>query len=213
MSSLPAAVAMPHSLRYAPPHPPLSGTRNAPTSFAFLTIRDRLPVILTKIVDRLSRLAHGANDDAARVKAIQGVIQRLGLLRYELQTNKQLTPLTCGWERSSENTNHMKSSEINRLHVDSWNDLLTYLAANGNGQVGGEGQRVPVTWFSAPWLFAECYMYRRVWECFHDVDCTVEPSPASLWSGELLWSFDQKRESFLAAVPVCGAALNTLPSC
>jgi hypothetical protein len=41
------------------PRPSLAGSRNAPESFAFVTLKDRLPVILTRTIDSLTRFLHG----------------------------------------------------------------------------------------------------------------------------------------------------------
>lgn len=68
-------------------------------SFAYYTIRERLPVILTQIVDQLSRHKDQIASDYGgeelsnqeriheKVKEIQGGISKL---KYELQTDKPL---------------------------------------------------------------------------------------------------------------------------
>ncbi len=67
------------------------------------------------------------------------MIERLGQLRYELATDKPYRRLTDSGE-----------------DVNMWNEayeevLKTFGAENSS-------------WFKGPWLFAECYMYRRVRE-------------------------------------------------
>ncbi|XP_041351181.1 damage-control phosphatase ARMT1-like isoform X2 [Gigantopelta aegis] len=59
-------------------------------------------------------------------------------LRHEISTDKPVTPLTD-----------------NRSDTPVWNQYL-------QKQTEIEGQ-VP-TWFSSPWLYLECYMYRRIQE-------------------------------------------------
>jgi len=49
-----------------------------------------------------------------------------------------------------------KKLEDKGLDADLWNDHLEKMKAT----TGGEN----CTWFKAPWLFSECYMYRRVRE-------------------------------------------------
>lgn len=70
-------------------------------SFAYYTIRERLPVILTQIVDQLSRdkdliAAEYDGDQSStqeivrdQIKDVQGSLSKL---KYELQTDKSLTP-------------------------------------------------------------------------------------------------------------------------
>ncbi|KAF7989829.1 hypothetical protein HCN44_008503 [Aphidius gifuensis] len=115
-------------------------------SFAYLTIKDRLPVIITKIIDNLSRTKesinkkHGGNS-AEEVKQIIGDLSKL---RSEMMTNKQLQPLELS------NTNKDADAAI-------WNKRL-------------EEQQVidksPQTWYNSCWLLSECYMYRRISQIF-----------------------------------------------
>nr|XP_032803595.1 damage-control phosphatase ARMT1 isoform X1 [Petromyzon marinus] len=108
-------------------------------SFAYLTVKDRLPKILTQIIDRLHRSRakfheeHGEEGSEADKK----IISLLSKLRNELLTDKPITPLTDG-----------------RPDVGEWNAYL-------------EAQRCLTampSWFTSAWLYVECYMYRRVQE-------------------------------------------------
>lgn len=67
------------------------------------------------------------------------VIERLSQLRYELTTDKPLRVL----QDSGDDAN-------------IWNEALLELEK----QITTEN----LTWFKAPWLFTECYMYRRIRE-------------------------------------------------
>ena len=67
------------------------------------------------------------------------MIDRLSQLRYELTTDKQFVPL-----------------KDNGDDVQVWNQALEEL----RGEIGAAN----LSWFKAPWLFAECYMYRRIRE-------------------------------------------------
>ncbi|XP_059608671.1 damage-control phosphatase ARMT1 [Phlebotomus argentipes] len=104
-------------------------------SFAHYTIKDRLPVILTRIIDGLSRekeaisLAYG-EESADDLKDVIGNISKL---KYELQTDKKFKPL-----------------DGNDSDQEAWNAFLRALPDTHN------------SYFSAVWLHAECYMYRRV---------------------------------------------------
>ncbi|XP_075410480.1 damage-control phosphatase ARMT1 isoform X1 [Tenrec ecaudatus] len=112
-------------------------------SFAYLTIKDRMPQILTKVIDTLHRHKseffekHGEEGTEAEKKAIS----ILSKLRNELQTDKAILPLVAQF-----------------VDTDMWNQYLEYqqsIVAEGDGQA---------RWFYSPWLFVECYMYRRIHE-------------------------------------------------
>ncbi|XP_037072979.1 damage-control phosphatase ARMT1-like [Pollicipes pollicipes] len=120
-------------------------------SFAYKTISERLPVILTKVIDLLHREKINIGEqygEGAREK-LKGVNGQLSGLKSTMQRNKTLEPLTGA-----------------APDIVLWNRLLDELTV--------EGQR-PV-WFSAPWLFVECYMYRKIREVLensgelHDYD-------------------------------------------
>jgi damage-control phosphatase, subfamily III len=108
-----------------------------------------MPVIITKAIDLLfrsktilvERYTEAAIDDS------KDAIERLSKLRYELQTDKQLT-------------------KINDSGEDAylWNEALEQLEST----VGLDN----LTWFKAPWLMSECYMYRRIREAM--LNCSTE---------------------------------------
>ncbi|KAM6181987.1 damage-control phosphatase ARMT1 [Erethizon dorsatum] len=123
--------------------PPLFLSAKDVGSFAYLTIKDRTPQILTRAIDTLHRHKseffekHGEEGVEAEKKAIS----LLSKLRNELQTDKPIVPLVedCA-------------------DTDLWNQHLEYqrsLLNESNGQP---------SWFRSPWLFVECYMYRRLHE-------------------------------------------------
>lgn len=128
-------------------------------SFAYLTIKDRTPQILTKAIDTLHRHKseffekHGEEGVEAEKKAIS----LLSKLRNELQTDKPIIPLVD-----------------NCVDADIWNQYLEYQRSLLN-ESDGEPR-----WFFSPWLFVECYMYRRIHEAIiqsppiHDFDVFKE---------------------------------------
>ncbi|KAK9728206.1 Hairy/enhancer-of-split with YRPW motif protein 2 [Basidiobolus ranarum] len=120
-----------------PPCEPLSGVN--PGTFAYTTIKDRLPVIVTKIVDDLYRTYNALPDESKEKKTeAKGIISEIGELRYELQRDRELRDIVDDGDAD----------------FSVWNDCLhTYF----------DGK----TWFSATWLFAECYLYRRIREIFN----------------------------------------------
>uniref|UniRef100_A0A0P6J6K1 Sugar phosphate phosphatase n=2 Tax=Heterocephalus glaber TaxID=10181 RepID=A0A0P6J6K1_HETGA len=123
--------------------PPSFLSAKAVGSFAYLTIKDRTPQILTRAIDTLHRHKneffekHGEEGVEAEKKAIS----LLSKLRNEIQTDKPIVALVedCA-------------------DTDLWNQHLEYqcsLLNESNGQP---------SWFRSPWLFVECYMYRRLHE-------------------------------------------------
>lgn len=121
-----------------PSNVPLRGVYKR--SFAYYTILQRLPVILTQVIDQLSRdkneLAIDMNEERVKedIKDIQGHISKL---KYELQTDKPLMELTG-----------------NEVDKDHWNEFLDTL---------NEDRK---TYFTSTWLYTECYMYRRLKSIF-----------------------------------------------
>lgn len=73
-------------------------------------------------------------------EAEKQAIGLLSKLRNELQTDKPVIELTDGLE-----------------DTDSWNEYL-------QRQQRLQGDQEPVSWFKSPWLYVECYMYRRIQE-------------------------------------------------
>jgi len=120
--------------------------------FGFKTISHRLPVILTKVIDQLSRdknqigsiLGPEARDD---VKLVVGAIAKL---KNEMQTNKSLPP----------------------VGNPVWDKYLEQVAVKYN-----DGKVENVKWFFAPWLFVECYMYRRLKDAFLHTERLKEYDP------------------------------------
>jgi len=128
------------------PDVPLRGKLSAKytTSFAYPTIKDRCPIILCKIIDQLyrERINIGRVYGIEAQEGLKTIIEQLSKLRYEMQTNKVILPL----EDSQENTK-------------VWNEYLEREKAGGNG----------TSWFTATWMWVECYMYRRIQETFTQV--------------------------------------------
>ncbi|XP_066850295.1 coiled-coil domain-containing protein 170 isoform X3 [Anser cygnoides] len=117
---------------------PLSGRFKG--SFAYFTIKDRLPQILTRTIDTLHRHKNEFFEEHGEkgVEAEKRAISFLSKLRNELQTDKPVTPL-----------------EDELPDATLWNQYLDYQRnlSNGNGEP---------SWFQSPWLYVECYMYRRI---------------------------------------------------
>ena len=76
----------------------------------------------------------------AGTEDVKAVLSNLSELRYKLQTNKPMDPIEVGED------------------VNEW---TTVFARYRDNLKGNEPQ-----WFTVSWLFAECYMYRKIAEIF-----------------------------------------------
>uniref|UniRef100_A0A0K2UYU0 Sugar phosphate phosphatase n=1 Tax=Lepeophtheirus salmonis TaxID=72036 RepID=A0A0K2UYU0_LEPSM len=124
-------------------HPPLGEPLcgRFTDSFAYVTLKDRLPVIIAKVVDSLVVQRNVIlKDSSFTIDDIKNVIERLSGLRYELTTNKPLKPFVD------------KAPD-----VEIWNNYLTEEKNNST---------TDVNWFGTRWLYAETYAYRRIFEAF-----------------------------------------------
>ncbi|XP_015908095.2 damage-control phosphatase ARMT1 isoform X1 [Parasteatoda tepidariorum] len=111
-------------------------------SYAYKTIKDRLPIILVQVIDSLCRnkekitesYGEGGSED------MKNVIGRLSCLQNEMVTNKPIIPLCDEFE-----------------DTQLWNEFLKK-----------EEQLYDFTpaWFDSSWLYAECYFYRRIKQSF-----------------------------------------------
>ncbi|XP_050294250.1 damage-control phosphatase ARMT1-like isoform X2 [Anthonomus grandis grandis] len=110
-------------------------------SFAYHTVKNRMPVILTQVIDSLVRNKEGISNEFGEGSAddLKQAIGELSKLKYEIQTNKPLTPLD-------------EASEENRLY----NSHITKQASE-------DGE---TTHFNTIWLLTECYMYARIKDIF-----------------------------------------------
>ena len=118
-------------------------------TFAYKTLTDRLPVIITKAIDLLCRqrkqipalLSLNEKDYNEAEEETKSLIEELARLKYELQTDKTIKALESDYSDTKE-----------------WNEILK---REENSHPNEE-----VTWFNISWLYAECYLYRRMREIF-----------------------------------------------
>ncbi|CCM00959.1 uncharacterized protein FIBRA_03007 [Fibroporia radiculosa] len=130
---------------YEAPYPPYDFTDKA--SFAYETVLKRWPIILTGIIDNLYRANHvldvsiesggceTEDVDTIKAKIAEGksTIERISKLKYDMARDRPLEDIPADGEGL----------------VEIYNTELARLAEQGKG-----------SWFTAPWLFAECYLYR-----------------------------------------------------
>ncbi|VDP20658.1 unnamed protein product [Soboliphyme baturini] len=124
--------------------PPLSGKFEG--SFAYITLRDRLPKILTKVIDVTHRKRQEValiSEKSNGMEVVKNVIGLLSDLRSRLLTDKPLTEI--------------KGS---RSDVAKWNEALQLQRLS----LRNEQPR----WYNVAWLFVECYFYRKIFEAFNE---------------------------------------------
>ncbi|KAF7373390.1 DUF89 domain-containing protein [Mycena sanguinolenta] len=145
------------------PYPPYDPTD--PKGFSYTTVVHRWPVIITGVIDRMHRLSHDLclemNAEQSepkkesfklRIDEAKGIIEKaseISRLKYEMGRNYIMEPIPADGE-----SNEMYNSELERLAADAKN-----------------------TWFTAPWLFAECYLYRLLRSYFAQTTqwCSFDP--------------------------------------
>ncbi|KAI0847176.1 DUF89-domain-containing protein [Daldinia vernicosa] len=101
------------------------------SSFAYVSARDRWPVIITQAIDDLYRSVSECEEPEKQNEG-KKIIEELARLKYELQHDRQLTP----------------------IRDDGAADVAIY-----NRELEQLGTP---SWFNVPWLFSECYLYRRL---------------------------------------------------
>ncbi|KIK56194.1 hypothetical protein GYMLUDRAFT_47408 [Collybiopsis luxurians FD-317 M1] len=127
---------------FQPPYPPYDPTDKS--GFSYETVVKRWPIILAGIVDQLSRENHQlhlrSQDDPSQKQTLdakitegKAIIEKVSKLKYDMARDHVMEPIPADDE----------------LHVDFYNTDLEELAKSSKN-----------TWFKAPWLYAECYLYR-----------------------------------------------------
>ncbi len=114
---------------------PAALTASDKSSFAYPTMKDRVPTILCKTIDILHRCRTERTE--AEREEVKKVVESLAKLRYQLQTNKAFEKIA---DQGDDQT--------------VWNDVLAKATESGGGQAP--------KWFETTWLYAECYVYRWV---------------------------------------------------
>ncbi|KAK3871152.1 hypothetical protein Pcinc_023007 [Petrolisthes cinctipes] len=117
-------------------------------SFAYLTVKDRLPVIVTRVIDQLYRERINIVDKygEAATEGCKEVIGRLSQLKNAIQTNKPLELL-----EATDPLSPCDDSHVWNRHFEEY--ISTY--------------EVPPKWFTAPWMYVECFMYAHIHESFY----------------------------------------------
>lgn len=117
-------------------------------SFAYPSVRDRWPAIITQIIDDVHRTISElpSSTDPSKVSEGKSILSTLAALKYEMQHNRKLTP----------------------LEDDGYDDIKLYndeLQQRTEADLDGARGEVP-QWHDVEWLYSECYMYRRIYGVF-----------------------------------------------
>ncbi|KAK8846563.1 hypothetical protein IAR55_005649 [Kwoniella newhampshirensis] len=149
-------------------------------SFAYKTLVKRWPVVLTNVVSTLSNACHhlsmstSSPETEAKLTEGKAIIARISEMKYEMSHNAILSPIP---EDGDDN-------------VSCYNDELATFS---------EDER---RWSTMNWLFAECYVYRRLRSYFASTMHWKEYDPF----------FEQKAETYKSssgAIVHLAKALNT----
>ncbi|XP_046400156.1 damage-control phosphatase ARMT1-like isoform X2 [Ischnura elegans] len=112
-------------------------------SFAYTFTKDRMPVVITQVIDTLCRskieIAEKYREGSS--EELKEIIGMLSKLKTDVQTNKALVPLSDSAKDAVR-----------------WNQFMAE-------QKEKRGDR-DLTWFDCPFMFADCYFYRRIAEFF-----------------------------------------------
>jgi hypothetical protein len=124
-------------------------------TFGALTLKERLPKVLTQIIDTIHQYQTTAkeNNGQAGTDAVKSVMSGLTELRYRMQTNKSMLPITTGDD------------------VGPWGEAMDAYREELQGE--------PV-WYGVSWLFFECYMYRKVMEIIRNEPLMSEYDPFNI---------------------------------
>ncbi|KAJ5104487.1 hypothetical protein NUU61_001834 [Penicillium alfredii] len=101
------------------------------SSFASVSANERWPIIITSAIDDLHRTVGSASGEEKQ-KEGKSIIESLAKLKYELQHDRQITPL----------------ADDGNPDIAQYNQELE--------------QRGNPNWHNVPWLYSECYLYRRI---------------------------------------------------
>ncbi|KAG8936124.1 hypothetical protein FRC02_004442 [Tulasnella sp. 418] len=115
--------------------------------FAYETVVKRWPVIISNVIDAVYQINHQLATTSStqdyeliqeKVTEGKNIIEIASKLKYDMARDKPLLPIP----------------DDLGAHIQLYNEELNTLAEKGKN-----------TWFTAPWLFAECYLYRliRTW--------------------------------------------------
>ncbi|KAF9219362.1 DUF89 domain-containing protein [Gyrodon lividus] len=139
------------------PYPPYDPVDK--TGFSYDTVVKRWPVIITNLIDHVHRLIHDMTMESQRLtESGQGESDRVKELQDKVTEGKEIITKASRLKyRMARDQELEKIPQDGDIYVDVYNTELEELAT-----------RKQNTWFSAPWLYAECYLYRLFRSYFNE---------------------------------------------
>ncbi|KAJ1020883.1 hypothetical protein NDA18_005731 [Ustilago nuda] len=122
---------------WSPPVAPSSATDKS--SFAYQSTVHRWPAILTRVIDGIysanHALSYSRTNQSAKIEEGKQIIEKVAALKHDMGRDRPLEPIgvVAGQDADNGPSTELFDSTIEK---EKW------------------------TWFKAPWLFAECYLYR-----------------------------------------------------
>lgn len=113
---------------------------------AYETARTRWPVTVQKMIDDCEQTANETDKGIAEQEEMRQLSIRLMELKQSIEKDGKLSQVILTIPSICSDGNR-------RMHTSNGEDLQDY---NDALQISA------MSWCSAPWLFAECYLYRQV---------------------------------------------------
>ncbi|KAI9362055.1 hypothetical protein DFJ73DRAFT_10522 [Zopfochytrium polystomum] len=141
-----------------PPYPFYAGAEKG--GFAFPTVSQRWPVIITAVIDDIHRTTKEVPvseptsnlDTSDHEKQAATIISKLSTMKYDIEHGKPISPLNDGFIWAVDTLGN--TIRLEDPSTKSWNAVL-------------ESEFPGCSYYSASWLFAECYMYRRIYDAIN----------------------------------------------
>ncbi|WFD34558.1 hypothetical protein MCUN1_001399 [Malassezia cuniculi] len=134
-------------------------------SFAYDTTVHRWPTIITQVVDAIYRRSHELSANEALADEGRRIIEEIAGIKYAMSRDRPLEAINAA------GTHAEPASTVYDEHISA----------------------TKPSWFKSDWLFAECYLYRRLFHIF---------ATSEHWS-----DFDPFAEGKIAALNASGAAI------
>lgn len=135
------------------PYPPYDPTDTS--GFSYDTVVKRWPIILTNIIDHVHRLLHDMTLEAQRVRDL------------DFSKAEELSKKTTEGQEIISEISRLKYRMARDHELESIPQDGDILVAEYNAELESLKQTSRNTWFKAPWLYAECYLYRLIRSYFN----------------------------------------------